>query len=252
MPLSPTLGATSTAMIAALALASCSSPPTGATPEEQDRARGQAKALIDEGYLLKRNGSNKDALAKFEKACALLESAIGGQAPEVASCLDDQASVFVRTGDYEKAKQLYYRALRIADAAEGADPLLVSGIRYRIGLLGRLEQLAIRCAEPEVPPADPALPYFPVISEMQRALGALGPGVRSCASGPPRPVTLKITISGDGKPIMAETRGAETGTAVGDCVEKRIVEAIPSADLPRFRACFRAFTYPFPVGDVPE
>ncbi|MBW2278338.1 MAG: hypothetical protein JRF63_12655, partial [Deltaproteobacteria bacterium] len=120
-----------------------------------------------------------------------------------------------------------------------------------IGLLGRLEQLGIHCAEPSEPPAGAALPYFPEVAAVQRSLGALGPRVHSCASGPPRPVTLKVTVTGDGKPIMAEVRGAETGTEVGKCVENRILEAIPEAALPRFRACFRAFSYPFPVGAVP-
>jgi hypothetical protein len=229
----------------------CSSPSSGATAADQEQARARAQALIDEGYLLKRTGMNRDALAKLTEACTLLESKLGAATAEVASCLDDRASVLVRTGDYEKAKNLYYRALRTATAAEGADPVLVNGIRYRIALLGRLEQQGIRCAEPGEPPAEAALPYFPEVEAMQRALAELGPQAHSCASGPPRPVTLKVTLTGDGVPVMAEVRGAEAGTEVGKCVENRILRAIPGADLPGFRACFRAFTYPFPVGDIP-
>jgi hypothetical protein len=236
----------------ALVWLACTSGSPRATDQEREQALARASAIVDEGYRLKQRAENRAALAKFVEACDLLERSGAAGTPEVASCLDDQASVHVRTGNYEQAKRLYYDALRIASNAEGTDPLLLNGIRYRIGLLGRLEQQGVRCSEPAAPEAGADLPYFPDIAEMQRALGALGPRVHSCASGAPRPVTLKVTITGDGKPIMAEARGADAGTRVGDCVENRISRAIPGAALPRFRACFRAFTYPFPVGDIPR
>jgi len=237
-------------LCAVAASAACSSGRTGPSPAELEQARAKASALVDEGYQLKTTGRNEAALARFASACSLLEHSVGPDSQEVASCLDDQASVLVRTGEYERAEQLYYRALRIAEGADGTDPLLISGVRYRIGLLGRLEQLHIRCAEPATPRPDDPVPYFPEIVEMQRSLAALAPDVRSCASGPVRPLTLKVTVTGDGRPVMAEARGADSGTEVGKCAESHVIEAIPRAELPPFRACFRAFTYPFPVGEA--
>jgi hypothetical protein len=236
-----------------LALAStpaCSSKPAP-TPAEIDQAKTAASILVQEGYKLKQTGMNGAALERFERACRTLEQTLGAETEELASCLDDQASVHVRTGDHTKALELYYRALRIAGQGEGVDPRLLGGIRYRIGLLGRFEKLGIRCAEPAEPPAEAPLPYFPDVPAVQRVLGSLNPTVASCDSGLPRPVTVKVTITGDGVPIMAETRGADQGTAVGACLEERVIKAIPNLDLPRFGACFRAFTFPYAVGALP-
>jgi hypothetical protein len=248
----PRRAATSIAVSAMVALLLSCASEVAPSPDDVAEARGRAGTLIQEGYTLKQSGANSGALARFEQACAVLQRALGNDSAEVASCLDDQASVHVRIGAYDRASQLYYQALRIAGRSEAVDPLLLNGIRYRIALLGRLEKLGVRCAEPSEIPVDADLPYFPEIVEMQRSLGGLNPDIASCADGAPRPVTVKVTITGDGKPVMAETRGSEEGTSVGKCLEHRLMQAVPRATLPRFGACFRAFTYPFSVGDLPR
>jgi len=210
-------------------------------------APAEAKRLIEQGYASKRTGRNGDAMAAFEKACALIEKA-QGRGPDLASCLDDKASVLLRLGETAKAEKLYGEAMSILEASKGVDPRLPYGVARRLDLVRRMKEKGYACSERMAPEEDPAIPYFPDIGKMQEALGALNPIAAQCKDGIPEAVTIRVFVTGDGVPLRAEARGPHADSDLGRCVEEKIMTAIPEADLPRFRACFRGFTYPYMVG----
>jgi hypothetical protein len=233
------------------ALGGCSdpAPPQPApTSAEAQALLARAQQLVQEGYAHKRDGGNGAALARFEEACALIEKAVGAETVDYASCLDDQASVHLRLGHADRAAQLFDEAQSITARHPGANRQLALGLRVRQELVRRLRQRGITCAEPATPPPDAPLPYFPVVEEMQDALGRLTPQLADCHVGAPKLVTMRVVITGDGRPVLAESRGPEAGTPLGACIAERLMRVIPEADLPRFRACFRGFVYPFTVG----
>ena len=216
-----------------------------AIPSPADKT---ASALVEKAYALKQDGHNGAALAALEQACAAIALATGDRSADYGSCLDDEASVHLRMGDAGKARALYERAQKILGAAPGADPRLVHGVRTRIEEMDLMAAKGIACAEPAEPPANDALPYFPDTGAMQEALGTLNPYVAVCSNGVPEAVTVRIIVTGDGRAIRAETRGLHADTPLGKCALEKLLAAIPKAKLPRFRACFRGFTYPYMVG----
>ncbi len=244
-----------TVILCCIALFSCSNP--SATSESvaggtasPDESALRAKAVIEEAYKHKQVGENGAATARLEEALEIIGSGPGdGKAGAAyASCLDDMASVNLRTGKREEARNRYVTALGILRALENADPRLVNGIEKRLALVSHMANRGIACAEPSSPETDSPLPYFPDVEKMQVAIGALNPKVAGCAGGIPEAVTVRVFITGDGKAIHAEARGPHADSEIGKCVVKRLMDAVPDAEIPRFRACFRGFTYPFMVG----
>jgi hypothetical protein len=214
-------------------------------PAPADKA---ASALIEKAYALKQDGHNGAALAALTQACAAIAKGAGEHGVDYGSCLDDEASVHLRMGHTAEARALYDRAAKILGAAPGADPRLVHGVATRLEEMDLMAAKGIACAEPAEPPASDPLPYFPDTEAMQEALGTLNPYVAVCSNGIPEAVTVRVIVTGDGRAIRAEARGLAAGTPLGDCVLEKLLAAIPKAKLPRFRACFRGFTYPFMVG----
>lgn len=211
----------------------------------------RAAALLEEAYALKQHGRNGPALAAIGKACAIIQRGAGPASAEYGSCLDDAASVRLRMGEADAARDLYARALAVLGKAPGADPRLVAGVRMRLNDLELMARQGIACSEPAEPPPPDAgvtVPYFPDIEEMQNAIGELNPWVSDCSDGTPEAVTVRVIVTGDGRAIRAETRGIHESTPLGKCVIERLLAAFPKAKLPPFRACFRSFTYPFMVG----
>jgi len=161
--------------------------------------------------------------------------------------------VHLRMGRVDSARAFYKQSLDILGKAKGADPRLVHGVTLRLEELELMVQKGIACDEPAEPPqadAGKELPYFPDTGEMQRALGTLNPYVAVCSDGTPEAVTVRIIVTGDGRAVRAETRGLHADTALGKCVLEKLLAAFPEAreKLPKFRACFRSFTYPYMVG----
>jgi tetratricopeptide (TPR) repeat protein len=218
-------------------------------PDRSAAAAPDAGRLLEEGYAFKREGRNGAALERFERACAVLERTVGPRDHLYASCLDDKAMVMLRLGRHAEARALYEDGRKVLE--RDPDPVLQQGVALRLSLLDRLDALGIRCAEPAEPAADDPLPYFPDVTKMQQALGWLGDRLRDCDEGRPRLVTMRITITGDGRPLLVETHGPDAGSPVGRCLQEKLMNLVGTADLPRFRACFRPFTYPFTVGDPP-
>lgn len=234
-----------TLVLCCIALFSCSNP--SKTPDESAL---RAKAVIEKAYKHKQVGENGAAMARLEEALDIIGSGPGaGKTGEAyASCLDDMASVNLRTGDSDEARNQYVASLDILRAQKNADPRLVNGIEKRLALMSHMESRGITCAEPSSPKTDSPLPYFPDVEKMQVAIGTLNPKVAGCADGIPEAVTVRVFITGDGKAIHAEARGPHTDSKIGKCVVDRLMDAVPDAELPRFGACFRGFTYPFMVG----
>lgn len=244
-----------TFVLLCIALFSCSNPsatstPAGAGTDAPDESALRAKPVIEEAYKHKQVGENGAAMARLEEALDIIGSGPGGgkTGAAYASCLDDMASVNLRTGKRDEARNLYAEALGILLTLKNADPRLVNGIKKRLTLVSHMEKRGITCAEPSSPKTDSPLPYFPDVEKMQVAIGALNPAVAGCAAGIPEAVTVRVFITGDGKAIHAEARGPHADSRIGRCVVTRLMDAVPDAELPRFRACFRGFTYPFMVG----
>jgi len=220
------------------------------TPDRIAAGAIDAERLLEEGYAFKREGRNGAALERFERACAILEQAVGQRDHRYASCLDDKAMVTLRMGRHEETRAFYEMAKGILE--RDPDPVLQRGVALRLGLLDRLDALGVRCREPAEPPPEADLPYFPDTAEMQSAIGRLGAEVRDCDEGRPRLVTVRVTITGDGRPVMFEIHGRDSGSPVGRCLEEKLTNLLSTVELPRFGACFRPFTFPFTVGDLPR
>ncbi|MCK9523726.1 MAG: hypothetical protein M0R76_11910 [Proteobacteria bacterium] len=210
------------------------------------------QALIDAAYALKQDGANGPALAKLEAACDALRARNMGRSTPFASCLDDRASVLLRLGRTDEAATLFRQAAAIAAPDPKAQGLL-AGIQEREALLKSLTRLRRTCAEPETPPEDAALPYFPDVTAMQEALRQLTPMVAPCGS-PKRiePIQMRLYITGDGQLLRAQAKDQFAGTRTESCVVDRLQANVHKAPLPRFRACFRGFAVPFMIGPHPE
>ncbi len=244
-----------TLILCCIALFSCSNPSETSAPDTadavpQDESALRAKPIIKEAYKHKQVGENGAAMARLEEALDIIGSGPGGgkTGAAYASCLDDMASVNLRIGKRDEAKKQYQEAQNILGALENADPRLVNGIRKRLALVSHMAKRGITCAEPSSQKNDSPLPYFPDVEKMQVAIGTINPRVAVCAAGIPEAVTVRLFITGDGKFIHAEPRGQHADSKIGKCVVARLMDAVPDAELPRFRACFRGFTYPFMVG----
>ena len=93
-------------------------PPSTPRPEaspspDHRRVLDAAKKLTEKGYDLKLEGKNGEALEMFERAEATLLRARDVSGAAIASSLDDRATIYLRTGNYKKAKALYHQALGI-------------------------------------------------------------------------------------------------------------------------------------------
>jgi hypothetical protein len=214
-------------------------------PAVDPTAARKASALTDEAYALERDGRNGPALARLIDAGGLL----GASGRDRASNLDDQASVQLRLGRADEARRLLDSALAILRALPpAADDPLPAGVAFRRRIVDALAAHGVACAEPEEPPANPALPYYPVIADAQRALLAMGPAVASCTDEPAKPVTVTLVVTGDGRIVLVETPGPLAGTPAEACVRDGIARASAGLSVPRFRACFRPFNLPFRIG----
>ncbi len=226
-------------------------------------ALAEARKLTDTAYELKLTGHNGRAMRVFDKVHALLVEATGPRSKQVASNMDDRATIHMRTGNYNGAKRLYRDALAILEMTSPKDERLIAGIKSRLLTLSELERRNIVCSEPLEPPttdrakdagADGGTvtpPYFPVVKEMHRGFGKLNARLKGCVKGASAPATMHLVVTGQGQIVEARARGPFAETETGTCLEKKIISIAPefTDQLPRFSACFRNFTYPFVVGE---
>lgn len=218
----------------------------------------QAEQLTDEGYDLKREGRNQDALAKFEQATPLFEKGAGKESEAVAGNLDDQASIYLRTGQYRKARTLYSRAIAIQDKVAPGGSRLAASIERRLATLDALEKRHYVCHEPLVPAQESSdsendkalLPYYPEKKALYDAYAKLDDEIRPCLpkSLLNKPVPVWTVLLGEtGDIVLSRAKGSLYGTPTGQCIESTLarISSQYAAVMPRFRACYRNFTYPF-------
>ena len=233
--------------VTALAV-SCSSP----APKEPDV---DVTRLTEQAYSLKKRGDNRKALAVLAKAQEIIVSGNGADSPEAASNLDDQASIYMRTGDFERARGLFLGAREILERSTASDPNLLSGVTFRLFILGELERQGIVCKEPLDPVDSPSTgpaDRFPDMASMHRAMGKLNPTIAGCHDGPPRPIDVRVVVTGTGKIVAAKVFGPPSGSHKAGCVERGLVSPTVDVDLPNFKACFISFTFPFKVGKAQQ
>jgi tetratricopeptide (TPR) repeat protein len=249
-------------LVGALVIEACSTSPGGdkrapADAPKADARSKQAEALTEEAYDLKLVGRNQAALERLQRAHRILRQSRGPRSEAVASNLDDQATVYLRTGDYAKARELYNKALGLLGKDAAKDHRLASGIERRRSTLDALERRGHRCKEPLVPPADAAktqdggvsLPYLPDKKEIYKAYADLAEALKPCLEKAPslKPIPVWTVLLGTGEIVLARTKGSLAGTDTARCIESTIVEASRryAPKMPHFRACYRNFTYPF-------
>lgn len=244
---------------AALGL-SCSSEKSSAqNSRKAEEARKLADELTEQSYDLKLSGENGKALELLQKASDLLLGEVGGKSALMASNLDDRASIYMRTGDFKKARRLFEEARAMAEELGEKENLrLLAGIDRRLETMEAMEKQGVTCSEPmkPAPPGDAgagaaAEPYFPDVEQVQTVFAKMNERLNGCLKNPRRPVTLRMVITGRGKVVLAEARGPYYGSEQGKCLADKLMAAAPefADDFPRFKACFRNFTYPFVVGE---
>ena len=95
------------------------------TPE-QAAAVARAKALKARVTELQEAGESAEATPLAREALAICEKALGEDHPDIATALDNLASVLQDQGAYREARPLYERALAIREKALGVDHLDVA------------------------------------------------------------------------------------------------------------------------------
>ncbi len=247
-----------TALIAVLLTVACSTEQTSNKTkinltQKQTSALSDGKRLTEKAYDLKLIGQNSKALALFVKSHNILAKSMGKMSLPVASNLDDQAMIYLRTGNYARARKLFKNAQQILKTQASLDSRLAKGIERRLNTLKALEKHGVTCSEPLAPPppVDAGVsPYFPVLEDVHKVFGLINSQLQGCVKGTPGPIAVRLVVTGNGLILEAQTRSPLKGTPSAKCIEKRILNAAPefTRQLPRFRACFRNFTYPFIVG----
>ena len=231
-----------------------SSVPVDAPPK--DARSKQAEALTEEAYDLKLEGRNQAALERLQKAHQLLAEVEGAGSEAAASNLDDQATIFLRTGDYPKARALYNQALDLLRKGASNEHRLASGIERRLATLKALERGGHHCKEPLVPPPDAAgpkegapLPYFPDKEALYEAYAGLVEALKPCLKKGEvlKPIPVWTVLLGTGEIVLSRTNGSLAGTDTARCIEATLIKASQkhAPKMPHFRACYRNFTYPF-------
>jgi tetratricopeptide (TPR) repeat protein len=220
---------------------------------KQTVAAAQAKKLTEQAYDHKLAGQNGKALALFEKAGKVLVAAHGETHYQVASNLDDQATVYLRTGDFSKAQELYQEAKAVLKKIGQNSSRLDQAIDRRLHTLNTFEKNAITCSEPLEPKNEKeteSLPYFPKAEEMEPVFDTLAKELGDCVETQKLPVPVRLVVTGTGRIVEAHVKGLYNHTEAGLCIEKKILQRAPTyaAALPRFRACYKNVTYPFVIG----
>ena len=80
-----------------------------------------ARLLHKVGCYLEERAQDKQAQTLLLSSLAINEKLLGATHPEIATCLDDLATIYRRQGDFEEAEALWRRALNIREGTLGAN-----------------------------------------------------------------------------------------------------------------------------------
>jgi tetratricopeptide (TPR) repeat protein len=223
-------------------------------------ATAEVNRLTEKAYDLKQVGNNEGALALLEEAEGVLERAANLESEVFASNLDDRATIHLRMGHSEKARALYTEAETILQKLNQKETRLFAGIARRLDTMQALDSLGIVCDEPPVykettvestarniGTTDAAvLPYFPKDEDLQRAFGAFNLEMTGCVESSTGALPIWTVITGDGRIALSSVKSDSIDQGQKQCLEKKLFEISAKNRnlMPRFRACFRNFTYP--------
>ncbi len=115
--------------------------------EPPDARLQEAQKSFDEAITLWETGQYADAMTRGEHALALREAVLGGEHPEVATCLDMLGARLLLQGNSARAEPLLWRALAIREATLGEHHPEVAQTLHSLANL-YLDQYLFARAEP--------------------------------------------------------------------------------------------------------
>ena len=233
--------------------------PSSPTPEKD---APEIKRLIDKAYDFKYEGKNGEALALFNEIQKKIIAVHGKNSEAYASNLDDLGTCYFRGGDYKKARALYEEAARILESLSLTNERLFAAVRRRLRTLAAFEKINYVCAEPlisaetatqgaDTNPSD-ALPYFPSSEDLYKVYYKMNKELKGCVGKIAKAVPVWNVITGDGRVLLSEVKSDDVSAKEAACIEKTLLlDIVPKYNdaLPRFRACYRNYTFPLVFRD---
>lgn len=131
------------------------------------RALKEADQLTDQVIELNNEGKYGQAIPLAERVVTIREKVLGAEHPDVASALNNLATMYVGTGDFKRAARLHERALEIKQKSLGAEH--VSTANSLINLAEAYREMG------EFVLAEPL--YQRAIAVFEKALGSSHPKV---------------------------------------------------------------------------
>ena len=223
---------------------------TNESSDGPEKESPEVNRIIDRAYDLKQKGGNGDALALFRSLEPKIAAVFGKESEEMASLLDDEGSCYLRGGDYASAKKRYEAAIEMLSNLELSQTRLFASIHRRLKTIAAFEKLEITCREP-LEPSDGKdskddVPYFPTLESLHSAFYAIRKEMDGCVEKMPKAIPIWNVVTGDGRIALASVKSEDITEAQRQClVDKLQKGAVKYREkMPRFRACFRNFTYP--------
>lgn len=100
---------------------------------ETDRDLAEVLQLNLEARKLRKDGKYDEALAKAEKALAILAKIYDAESAENADIVNEIGSIYDDKGEYPKAEENYLRALKIYEKKFGAEHFFVASVLNNLG-----------------------------------------------------------------------------------------------------------------------
>lgn len=108
---------------------------------ETDRNLAEALQLNVETRKLRNDGKYDEALAKAEKALAILTKIYDAESAENADIIDEIGEIYDSKGEYPKAEEYYLRALKMYEKKFGAEHFFVASVLNNLGAVYRAMSL---------------------------------------------------------------------------------------------------------------
>lgn len=215
----------------------------------------EIKKIVDAAYDFKQTGQNGSAMALFKKAAVRIESSYGKKSEAYASILDDQGTCYLRAGNYGKARRLFKEANAILEELSLDNTRLFTGIQGRLEMLDAFEKNNIVCEESleetvTLPISsqnkENAIPYFPTSESLYKVFYHMSREIKGCVEKTSKAIPVWNVVLGDGRLLMSSVISDDVSSDQAKCIEEKLSQAALKHrdDFPRFRACYRNYTYP--------